>query len=599
MWLITRKIDPGRAAGKRRERESVGALPNRDLRLTASCSSCGRRHGRLRNSLMADRWRTDRSTCRRQHHAGGRHPHHRAALARLLAKLIAGGGRRAIAARSRRSRSSRATRRPAFGETFRIMSALPDVAPPSCGSLLLQTGRAAGGAARRHDAGARRTPELRIKIVPILGGAFGGNYSYIIWDGAAPAVGGKRPCIVVDPADPFPVYVASRAEGLQIEVCLCSHWHFDHAGGNRALARRVPGLQVVGGAGDFARTPAATRQVRDLEELTLGRIWMRAHAVPGHTRGSVVWEVGTSADADAPTAAFTGDTSSAAAAARSSSRRPTSCTTVRQTGRGCAATASSTRGTSTPRCCCGVVRREPFNLAARKALKQAELPRAQAADGADDVEQELTYNFHLRCTKEGLADWRLRARVVYVEYLSYKQGAQYTTARATDYGGDNDNKEIVGANAQTWEDEGAARGHVRGRRRAERVERARAGVADQVARRRLDGEGPDGEDEAGRRGARRHRRRPTRRRRPPRARAAPQFRRGRGRGARRAGAACRPAGGSARPRARRTPASWRRLRRRDDAGIRGDHHPAARWMFSRWLPIDGDGEGDEEKRATS
>jgi hydroxyacylglutathione hydrolase len=203
------------------------------------------------------------------------------------------------------------------------------------------------------------------------------------------------------------VYVASRAEGLQIEVCLCSHWHFDHAGGNRALARRVPGLQVVGGAGDFARTPAATRQVRDLEELTLGRIWMRAHAVPGHTRGSVVWEVGTSADADAPTAAFTGDTlfcgGCGALFESSADELHDSFAKLKSRLRGdCFLYPGHEYTEMLLRM---VVRREPFNLAAHKALKQAELARARKLPTVPTtLEQELTYNFHLRCTKEELAD---------------------------------------------------------------------------------------------------------------------------------------------------------------------------------------------------
>ena len=301
---------------------------------------------------------------------------------KLIASVVGGALYcRAISTLSKQPRDSPC---PPFGETFRIMYGLFQtwLAELVLG-YFLQT---KWGEPQAEQLGGTTpvvggTPELRIKIVPILGGAFGGNYSYIIWDGAAPAVGGKRPCIVVDPADPFPVYVASRAEGLQIEVCLCSHWHFDHAGGNRALARRVPGLQVVGGAGDFARTPAATRQVRDLEELTLGRIWMRAHAVPGHTRGSVVWEVGTSADADAPTAAFTGDTlfcgGCGALFESSADELHDSFAKLKARLRGdCFLYPGHEYTEMLLRM---VVRREPFNLAAHKKLKEAELARARAS----------------------------------------------------------------------------------------------------------------------------------------------------------------------------------------------------------------------------
>jgi hydroxyacylglutathione hydrolase len=82
--------------------------------------------------------------------------------------------------------------------------------------------------------------QLRIKIVPILGKAFGGNYAYLVWDERDE----KRRAICVDPADPHPVMRAAAEEGLHIELLLCTHWHFDHAGGNRTMARSLPGLKA-------------------------------------------------------------------------------------------------------------------------------------------------------------------------------------------------------------------------------------------------------------------------------------------------------------------------------------------------------------------
>ena len=147
-------------------------------------------------------------------------------------------------------------------------------------------------------------PELRVKMLPILGQLFGGNYAFLLWDEADP----EKRAIVVDPADPQPVLRAAKAEGLRIEIVLTTHWHFDHAGGNRALARAIPGLQVVGGAGERQITPAVTKKLRDLEEITLGRIVVRGHAVPGHTYGSTVFEVfSRDAAGGTPTSAFTGD----------------------------------------------------------------------------------------------------------------------------------------------------------------------------------------------------------------------------------------------------------------------------------------------------
>ena len=80
--------------------------------------------------------------------------------------------------------------------------------------------------------------ELRVKVIPVLGGAFGGNYAYLVWDSTDPS---KR-AIAIDPADPYPVLRAAKAEGLTIELLLCTHWHFDHAGGNSTLAAEVATL---------------------------------------------------------------------------------------------------------------------------------------------------------------------------------------------------------------------------------------------------------------------------------------------------------------------------------------------------------------------
>jgi len=72
---------------------------------------------------------------------------------------------------------------------------------------------------------------------------------------------------------------------------LTTHWHFDHSGGNRTFRKRLPGLEVMASAAEQGRTPAVTRRLLDLEEVKCGRLTIRAHAVPGHTRGSMVYEI--------------------------------------------------------------------------------------------------------------------------------------------------------------------------------------------------------------------------------------------------------------------------------------------------------------------
>jgi len=146
--------------------------------------------------------------------------------------------------------------------------------------------------------------ELRIKVVPILGAAFGGNYAYLIWDEDDP----YRRAIVVDPADPYPVLRAAEEERLNVEVLLTTHWHFDHSGGNATFAREVPGLRVVASDRERGRVPALTERLADEQTIAVGRLLVTAHSVPGHTLGSAVFQISSSAAPAAPHAAFTGDT---------------------------------------------------------------------------------------------------------------------------------------------------------------------------------------------------------------------------------------------------------------------------------------------------
>lgn len=140
-------------------------------------------------------------------------------------------------------------------------------------------------------------PELRVKMVPILGEAFGGNYAFLVWDEEDT----QRRAIVVDPADPLPVLQSAEADGLQIVAVLTTHWHFDHSSGNSTLARKLRELRVVASALEVGRTPSVTHRMKDLEELTIGRLVVRGHSVPGHTRGSMVYEIfNAEQKADAP-----------------------------------------------------------------------------------------------------------------------------------------------------------------------------------------------------------------------------------------------------------------------------------------------------------
>ena len=217
---------------------------------------------------------------------------------------------------------------PQFGVVFRVLYGLFGtwVAETLLGRMLL-TPEAEPQA--EQIGGTQETtvgrPELRIKMVPILGSAFGGNYAFLIWDENDP----ERRTIAVDPADPHPVLRAADADALKIELLLTTHWHFDHSAGNRTMAKKLPGLRVVASSQEHARTPAVNHRVADEAVLELGALRVRCHSVPGHTRGSMVYEVfSVNAPPGSPSAAFTGEAPChlPSQARHPAVRRPAACT---------------------------------------------------------------------------------------------------------------------------------------------------------------------------------------------------------------------------------------------------------------------------------
>ena len=210
-------------------------------------------------------------------------------------------------ANSTLSRKPRNNPCPPFGAVFRIMYGLLGM---RLGEIVLAyTNQTKKGEEQAEQVGGTKPktvgePELRVKMLPILGTLFGGNYAFMIWDEADP----ERRAICVDPADPEILLRAAKQEGLKIHMVLTTHWHWDHSGGNRTLAKAVPGLQVLAGAGERGHTPCVTRRLKDSEEVEVGSIVVRGHAVPGHTHGSMVFEVfSRKSAAGTPSSAFTGD----------------------------------------------------------------------------------------------------------------------------------------------------------------------------------------------------------------------------------------------------------------------------------------------------
>lgn len=143
---------------------------------------------------------------------------------------------------------------------------------------------------------------LRVAVLPILGGMFGGNYAFVVFD----ASDVEKRAIVVDPADPEVVlrYVASV--GLKLTHVLTTHWHWDHSGGNRRIQASWPEAVVIGGKEEGWRVPCARKFVAHGDTLSVGTVAVKCHGLRGHTRGSICYEVRV-AGTESPPALFTGD----------------------------------------------------------------------------------------------------------------------------------------------------------------------------------------------------------------------------------------------------------------------------------------------------
>ncbi|CAM9485897.1 unnamed protein product, partial [Hapterophycus canaliculatus] len=120
--------------------------------------------------------------------------------------------------------------------------------------------------------------------VPILSD----NYAYLLIDPVT------KLAACVDPAEPEKVIAAAKARGVEITTLLCTHKHWDHSGGNEAMKKMIPGLEVVSSAYEDA-VPAMTVALKDQEEFTLGSLTVKVLHTPCHTRGHVLFFVTTSA----------------------------------------------------------------------------------------------------------------------------------------------------------------------------------------------------------------------------------------------------------------------------------------------------------------
>jgi len=140
---------------------------------------------------------------------------------------------------------------------------------------------------------------VRIRQIPIIPRM--SNYCHVVIDDVAGVMA------VIDPADPDAVVAALEGERARLTHVLCTHHHWDHAGGNAALAKRFPGIEIIGSADEADRIPAITRAVADGDVVEVGGLKATVLSVPCHTRGHIAYRF-SEPPPDLGDALFCGDT---------------------------------------------------------------------------------------------------------------------------------------------------------------------------------------------------------------------------------------------------------------------------------------------------
>jgi hydroxyacylglutathione hydrolase len=107
------------------------------------------------------------------------------------------------------------------------------------------------------------------------------NYGYLLIDPAS------RRAAIVDCSEAAPVLDEVARRGLKLDAVLSTHHHFDHVGGNDEVARKNPGIRVLGSRIDVQRVPALTDALNDGEEFEVLGARGRAIFIPCHTSGHV------------------------------------------------------------------------------------------------------------------------------------------------------------------------------------------------------------------------------------------------------------------------------------------------------------------------
>lgn len=134
---------------------------------------------------------------------------------------------------------------------------------------------------------------MKIRILPALQD----NYMYLIVDEET------KEAAIVDPVEPDTVLAAVEEEKVNLTKVLTTHHHWDHAGGNEALVKKVTNKLTVYGGDD--RIGALTNKVGQGDKFQIGNINVECLFTPCHTSGHICYYL---TDQNESPAVFTGDT---------------------------------------------------------------------------------------------------------------------------------------------------------------------------------------------------------------------------------------------------------------------------------------------------
>ena len=95
----------------------------------------------------------------------------------------------------------------------------------------------------------------------------------------------------IDTPDADVILQQCEQKGWQLTHILNTHHHFDHTGGNLALAAKISGLKIVGSKYDAKRIPGITERMSEGDILDFGELSIEVFETSGHTIGHIIYYV--------------------------------------------------------------------------------------------------------------------------------------------------------------------------------------------------------------------------------------------------------------------------------------------------------------------